>query len=25
VWIFLRVIADQTSAHAKERYKDVQR
>lgn len=25
VWIFLRVIADQTSAHARERYKDVQR
>src|SRR5690348_13963436 len=25
VWIFLRVLADQTKAHAEERYKDVQR
>ena len=25
VWIIVRVIADQTGAHARERYKDVQR
>jgi len=25
VWIFVRVVADQTKAHASERYKDVQR
>ena len=25
VWIFVRVVADQTKAHAEERYKDVQR